>query len=421
MTTEITDVRDGREFAILVRSRPPRVVGGTLLLLAGLLVAAVVWSCLTEADLVVRAGGRVRPITPPVPIRVVSRGARAGTACLRVVRVNHRLGDLVHKGDELLRLDTEQLENEIASRRRTIQSDEEELASLESQRALLVRQQRATRSRLEAEHRLAEADFLRATEERRSDLRIAQAELELAANDLERHERLALAMAASAADLERSRATHAAAAAKLERTRLPVDGGRAAIAAESLTEFERESEAKLEEWDLRRKLAEGTIGAARMELRNLELDLAQASVPAPIDGIVSAGEVRVGDILDPARPVLEISERGRYCFEASVPSSEMGPIRPGMSARIRLDAYDHHRYGSVTGIVRHVAPDSAPADAARAFAYTVRIELEQAELSRGDLRAPVKLGLSGQVDIVTERRYLLAVFLNKIHRTISLD
>jgi multidrug resistance efflux pump len=47
----------------------------------------------------------------------------------RVVEVNVREGDEVHQGDVMIRLDTGQLDTEIARRRRTIQAAEEELSS----------------------------------------------------------------------------------------------------------------------------------------------------------------------------------------------------------------------------------------------------------------------------------------------------
>jgi hypothetical protein len=59
----LLDLADCTEFRQALQARPPRIVHGTALLLSTLLMAALVWSAVTEADLVVRAPGRVRPIT----------------------------------------------------------------------------------------------------------------------------------------------------------------------------------------------------------------------------------------------------------------------------------------------------------------------------------------------------------------------
>src|SRR5262245_17962541 len=100
-------------------ARPPRILHGTVVLLVLLLGTAGAWAALTRADLVVRAGGRVRPVTTPVK---VVNGARSevlsGTLGGRVIEVRFREGTEVKKGDVLIRLDTARLDNEIARRRR---------------------------------------------------------------------------------------------------------------------------------------------------------------------------------------------------------------------------------------------------------------------------------------------------------------
>src|SRR6266571_8798072 len=132
MRNDLTqDMADTTEFRLTLQARPPRIVHGTLLLLATLLGAALVWSAVTQADLVVRAAGRVRPVTSPM--RVINGGSgEVFSASIggRVVSVHFREGEEVHQGDVLIRLDTERLENEITKRRRALQAGEDELAEL---------------------------------------------------------------------------------------------------------------------------------------------------------------------------------------------------------------------------------------------------------------------------------------------------
>ena len=47
--------------------------------------------------------------------------------------------------------------------------------------------------------------------------------------------------------------------------------------------------------------------------------------------------------------------------------------------------------------------------------------MDGTEVGRGDLRGQVKLGMTGQADIVTDRETLLALFLKQIRQAISLD
>src|SRR5262249_8492786 len=92
----IQEVTDVTEFRLTIQARPPRIVHGTTMVLTALLGAALVWLAATPADLVVRATGRVRPVTSP--LKVVMGGSGEGTGASssgRVVAVHVREGETV--------------------------------------------------------------------------------------------------------------------------------------------------------------------------------------------------------------------------------------------------------------------------------------------------------------------------------------
>ena len=115
---------------------------------------------------------------------------------------------------------------------------------------------------------------------------------------------------------------------------------------------------KRQELESEREAKRAEVEAGRMELANLELEREQAVIRAPIDGVVTAGDLKVGDLLEPGKPVVEIAAAAGFLFEAAVPSEEIGHLRVGMPARIKLDAYDYQRYGTLEGTVGFVSPDS---------------------------------------------------------------
>jgi HlyD family secretion protein len=91
-----------------------------------------------------------------------------------------------------------------------------------------------------------------------------------------------------------------------------------------------------------------------------------------------------------------------------------------MAARIKLDAYDYQRYGTVNGRVCFLSPDSGVEKEKHTATYTVRIVLERDTLGRGGFRGRVKLGMSGRADIVTGQESLLSLLVKRIRQTISL-
>src|SRR5262245_12748330 len=147
---DFADLARCGEYRQTLLARPPRVVHGTAALLGLLLGAAVLWAAVTEADLVVRVGGRVRPQTPPQEVVHGAGGAAfRSPAEGRVVAVAVRPGDAVRQGQLLVQLDTEAIDNEIAKHRRTIQTGEEELAGLDRLLELAAHQHTAARARTE--------------------------------------------------------------------------------------------------------------------------------------------------------------------------------------------------------------------------------------------------------------------------------
>ena len=415
------DLADCTEFRQTVAARPPRVVHGAAVLLVALLAAAVAWAALTEADLVVRAAGRVRPVSTPMRVLNAGRGeVLSASSGGRVVEVNFRPGDRVRRGDVLVRLDTERLDNEITRRRRVIQAGEEELARGARLKESLAAQYEAARAKAGAELAQAAEEVTDAKDKQAADVGLCQVELEAARDALARVRVLARNGAAGEEDLVKATARHREATEKLARARLAVGGGRVEVLRRALVLAGHDHAVRCEELATKQAARRGEVDAARVELAGLELERKHADLRAPIDGVVTAGEVKAGDLLEAGKLVAEIAEENGFRFEASVPSEEVGHLRVGMPVRVKLDAYDYQRYGTVSGRVCFISADSGVPEGKPAAVYVVRVELEADEVGRGDLRGRVKLGMAGQAEIVTGRESLLSLLAKKIRQTISL-
>jgi multidrug resistance efflux pump len=183
---------------------------------------------------------------------------------------------------------------------------------------------------------------------------------------------------------------------------------------------ERDFAVKQEELEQKRVAKQNELEAARIELGNRELENRQAEIRAPMDGVVIWGDVKVGDVLEPGKAVVEIAEQRGFLFEARVASADVGRLKAGMPVRIKLDAYDYQRYGTVAGSVCYLSPDSAVAEDQQKAAYLVRITVDSDEVGSGAFRGRIKLGMGGQADIVTDQESLLSLLLKRIRQTISL-
>ena len=417
----ILDLADCTEFRQTLQAQPPRIVHGTLLLLVALLATALGWSAATQADLVVRAPGRVRPVTSPMKVVNAGSGeALSASAGGRVIEVHVHEGQEVRRGEVLIRLDTERLDNEIAKRQRAIRAGEEELAELGRMEQLLAHQFESTRAKAEAELAQTREEVRQATDRQAADVRLAELELQTAQHE-EAQVRQLVARGLVARDEQRKATARVREAQeKWEKARLPVDTGRVEVLRRALDLAAKDYAVRRQELDMKQGIKRGEVEALRIELANLELEREQAVIRAPMDGVVTTGDVKVGDILERGKPVVEIAEQQGFRFEAAVPSEEVGHLQVGMPARIKLDAYDYQRYGTVAGTVVFLSPDSGMPQGQGTATYLVRIELAGDEVGRGELRGRVKLGMAGQAEIVTGQESLLALLVKRLRQTISL-
>src|SRR5262249_14184423 len=154
---------------------------------------------------------------------------------------------------------------------------------------------------------------------------------------------------------------------------LPVDEGKVAILRKARKLAEEDDSVRCQEAAMKRAFKKAEVDAAWIEVANLEFDRRQAVVLAPVTGVVTSPEPAVGDVLAPGRPVVEIAEQGAYRFEFVVNSDEIEDVKPGSPVKIKLEAFDYQKYGTLDGTVEFVSPDSTVIEGRTGAYYMVRV------------------------------------------------
>jgi HlyD family secretion protein len=421
---EIHDLSKCSEFYQTLQARPPRVVHGTAFLLTALLGTALAWSALTTASLVVKAQGRVRPVTEPTRVFNTGSGETlSASSGGRVIAVHFREGDVVKKGDVLLRLDTQRLDQDLVKKKQAIRAGEEEVRKLARWYGLLCRQHTAARSRAEAELAQATAEIRQEKKKRAAELREAQADWEQAAYEERQTRTLVGQKAAAPAELVKAVARLRIAKEKLAQARLPVQEGRLVVLRRAVELVDKDYAVKKEEAALKRTASQAVVKADQIELAKLELERKHAVLHAPCDGVVISPDIKVGDVLERGKAVVEIAAQQGFYFEVVVSTDDVGLLKVGMPVRVKLDAFDFQKYGTLNGTVVFVSPDSSVKDGPKPgqrSTYLVKIRVDGEEIGHGEYRGRVKLGMAGQAEIVIGQETLLSLLGKKIRQTISL-
>lgn len=115
------------------------------------------------------------------------------------------------------------------------------------------------------------------------------------------------------------------------------------------------SQASLDTALANQRAAQANLAAARASLGETQTRLSQATLRAPVSGLVISRSVTRGQIVAAGTELFRIVRDGRLELDARVPETELNLVRAGQSATISSD-----EVGQTTGRVRIVTPEVDP-------------------------------------------------------------
>lgn len=97
--------------------------------------------------------------------------------------------------------------------------------------------------------------------------------------------------------------------------------------------------------------AEAGLRANRAALALAQENLADAALTAPAPGIVRARILEPGDMASPQRPAFTLALTDPLWVRVYIPETELGRIRPGMSAAVTTDSFPGKHYAAWVGSI----------------------------------------------------------------------
>ena len=153
------------------------------------------------------------------------------------------------------------------------------------------------------------------------------------------------------------------------------------------------SQASLDTALANKRASDANLAAARASLSETQTRLSQATIRAPVSGLVISRNVTRGQIVSPGTELFRIVRDGRLELDAQVPETDLRLVRAGQSAVISSD-----QVGQTTGTVRIVTPEVDP-DTRLGVA---RISLTGASFRPGMFgRAQIDVGANPAVTVPT--------------------
>jgi adhesin transport system membrane fusion protein len=415
----------------MVERRHSPVAGLLILTVAAIFGSLLGWAALAGIEQVVRADGEVEPAGR---VKIVNHPDGGRVAEVHVVE-----GQRVEPGEPLVTFDPELIRPQLAEltgrlevksaevARLSAEADGGELlvdpelaaarpALIDEQRALLETRRQAYASRIEG--------VAQEVAQRRNELASIAAEL---ARLRESHALLGEQLAAVRGLAEKGLYPRLRLATlegqlndlagNLHKTQAQYQAAKAALA-----EAESRRDGVAREW---RSSVLADLAAARAERDRLaEAQKRQAAtlrnlvVRAPVAGIVQdLGVTSPGQSVGSNQPLMKlVPTGGGLVIEARVANRDIGQIRLGQPAKIKVQAYDFLRYGTLAGSVERIAADATVDPKTGALAYGITVHTDDAELGQGENRFSVVPGMAVEVDLLVGQRTVLSYLTDRIFR-----
>lgn len=414
------------------RIKPKAVSSLLLWLILGFIVIFVIWASVVELDRTVHASGRV---VPSSRLQVLSN-LEGGIVSEILVRA----GDVVRRGQPLVRLDRTQAGAELGTSEATVGALTAKIARLRAEIAGREPVYPTTPSPEIAEQIAIERSLHTA---RRSDL----ASLSLAA--AAREAQAARAVAEASAAYQSRVSARDSARRQLAMMRPLVDRGiepqltliqlenTAAVAttdaaqasagiarAQSAVAEARASLAQVRgAWRAQAgtelATAQAELAAQRQGVPALVARLGRATVSAPVNGRVNRVLVStIGASIGAGQPIAEVvPSADKLTVEAMVNPKDIASVRVGQHAKLNITAYESGIYGGMDGRVVTISPDATVDERTGEGHYTIRVRADAQHFRGPDgRRLVIGPGMTADVNLIGDKRSVMAYILSPFTR-----
>jgi RND family efflux transporter MFP subunit len=150
--------------------------------------------------------------------------------------------------------------------------------------------------------------------------------------------------------------------------------------------------------------AEVSVAQAQVALDQAQLQLEQATLTAPMGGTVTALNIRVGEMANPGQVLIVLSDLKALEVDINLDETDVAWVSVGQDARVGVDAFPGVE---MAGKVTYIAPTANSASGVVLYPVTVR-------LVSGE--SPARAGMTADVEVITaSQEDALIVPLRAVH------
>lgn len=419
-----------------IQQTPPSPVGRAILwTIMTLITASIVWASVGVIDIVATAQGKIIPSGYSKVIQPYESGV--------IASIQVQDGQVVHRGDILIELDPTQNKadrdralNEYraatveAARLKALINGSDTMAIpqdgdvqyIRLQQQLLHDQLAEYQARVEASvHIIGQRKA--AVEVTLENVRRLEATVPMERERAVAFKRLMERDAVTKLDYLQAEAQHIDKLQELAGQKQKLRQDQAALA-----EAEKNRLAMISEFQ---QIKQAELSTIETKAASLSQDVTKSAQKAelqrlasPIDGVIQQLAVHtVGGVVTPAQPLLMVVPLDHPVeVEAQLENKDIGFVREGQPAEIKVETFPFTLYGTIPGTVLTVSDDAVPIDqdkSADGLVFATRVGLAQGTIMVEGKSVHLLPGMAVTVEIKTGRRRVIEYLLSPVFKSLQ--
>jgi len=393
------------------------------------LIWLLIWANMAELDKIVRGEAKVVPSSKIQVVQNLEGGI--------IESINAHSGDVVTKGQILLKLDNTQFSSsfgETASQLYDLQaqasrlsaqanntqftvavsdSDPEMKAIFEREKTLYEHQlqQLKTTQRILNEKVIQSQSEL---DEAYNQFKQLSKSYDLLKQEINIMEPLVKQGIASEVELLKLRREANDAYSLLKTTENSIPRLKSVIKEAQSTKLEAEQKFRNE---ARQELNSVLAKLSQLQSTKLALEdrVRRTNIASPVNGTISELLVStIGEVVQPGSDIVKIVPMDdSLVLETKILPADIGFLTPGLKAKVKFTAYDFAIYGGLEGVVEKISADTIQNEEGDSF-YIARIKTDKNTLGTEENPLPLLPGMMATVDVIVGKHTVLDYLLKPI-------
>ena len=166
---------------------------------------------------------------------------------------------------------------------------------------------------------------------------------------------------------------------------------------------------------------DSSLNKTQSEIDLILVAIKDLKIISPIDGnIFDLIPKSTGYFTSAGEILLKIVPEGKLEAKIFIKNSDIGFVKEGMNAEIRIDAFPFSRFGYIDGIVKNIGEEVLPADNINPESrFPVYVDLNKQSLFNKDKEINIKSGQSVSVNLIVKKRRIITLFTDIFSNSID--